>query len=101
MALTAGTATAQGVWITVPSMPAAPSALGGATANCPEGLQGKCVYAVPGTGIPADLAAYSPAVNTWATLPAVKPPPRYVFRGPAMGPLASGPGMTVSPLSNE
>jgi DNA-binding NarL/FixJ family response regulator len=26
--------------------------------------------------------------------------PRYVFRGPAMGPLASGPGMTVSPLSN-
>ncbi len=28
-------------------------------------------------------------------------PPRYVFRGPAMGPLASGPGMTVSPLSNR
>ncbi|EDX20252.1 transposase [Streptomyces sp. Mg1] len=27
-------------------------------------------------------------------------PPRYVFRGPAMGPLASGPGMAVSPLSN-
>ncbi|MFD3938741.1 hypothetical protein ACFWSP_27495 [Streptomyces sp. NPDC058618] len=79
MALTAGTATAQGVWITVPSMPAAPSALGGATANCPEGLQGKCVYAVPGTGIPADLAAYSPAVNTWATLPAVKPPPVMFF----------------------
>ena len=26
--------------------------------------------------------------------------PRYVFRGPAMGPLASGPGMTVSPLSS-
>ncbi|MGW9677688.1 hypothetical protein ACWGUN_31710 [Streptomyces koyangensis] len=26
-------------------------------------------------------------------------PPRYVFRGPAMGPLASGAGMTVSPLS--
>ncbi|MFE3151843.1 FAD-dependent monooxygenase, partial [Streptomyces sp. NPDC059218] len=26
-------------------------------------------------------------------------PPRYVFRGPAMGLLASGPGMTVSPLS--
>lgn len=24
-------------------------------------------------------------------------PPRYVFRGPARGPLASGPGMTVSP----
>jgi hypothetical protein len=23
--------------------------------------------------------------------------PRYVFRGPARGPLASGPGMTVSP----
>ncbi|MGW7461350.1 hypothetical protein ACWGIO_27150, partial [Streptomyces sp. NPDC054797] len=23
--------------------------------------------------------------------------PRYVFRGPAMGPLASGPGMTVAP----
>lgn len=23
--------------------------------------------------------------------------PRYLFRGPAMGPLASGPGMTVSP----
>ncbi|MCT9008309.1 hypothetical protein N4G66_26230 [Streptomyces rhizosphaerihabitans] len=26
--------------------------------------------------------------------------PRYLFRGPAMGPLASGPGMTVSPLSD-
>ncbi|MEU5417473.1 hypothetical protein AB0G91_36090, partial [Streptomyces clavifer] len=25
------------------------------------------------------------------------PRPRYLFRGPAMGPLASGPGMTVSP----
>ncbi|MCM2389716.1 GNAT family N-acetyltransferase [Streptomyces albipurpureus] len=25
--------------------------------------------------------------------------PRHLFRGPAMGPLASGPGMTVSPLS--
>lgn len=74
LALTAGSATAQGVWITVPSMPAARSALGGATANCPEGLRGKCVYAVPGTGVPADLAAYSPAVNTWATLPAVKTP---------------------------
>ncbi|MFE7711884.1 IS200/IS605 family accessory protein TnpB-related protein [Streptomyces sp. NPDC057486] len=32
--------------------------------------------------------------------PATDRPPRYVFRGPAMGPLASGPGMAVSPLSN-
>ncbi|MFJ1644968.1 hypothetical protein [Streptomyces sp. NPDC088258] len=27
--------------------------------------------------------------------------PRYVFRGPAMGPLASGPGMTVSPCRTD
>ncbi|MEZ0158893.1 hypothetical protein AB8850_13940, partial [Streptomyces griseorubens] len=27
----------------------------------------------------------------------VVPPPRYLFRGPARGPLASGPGMTVAP----
>ncbi|MFD3778312.1 hypothetical protein [Streptomyces sp. NPDC058612] len=65
-------------------MPVARSALGGATANCPEGLQGKCVYAVPGTGTPADLAAYSPAVNTWATLPVVKTP-------------RTGPAVTTAP----
>ncbi|MEU3008117.1 hypothetical protein [Streptomyces sp. NPDC007020] len=27
--------------------------------------------------------------------------PRYVFRGPVMGPLASGPGMTVSPCRTD
>ncbi|MXM68897.1 hypothetical protein GR925_37260, partial [Streptomyces sp. HUCO-GS316] len=27
--------------------------------------------------------------------------PRYVFRGPARGPLASGPGMTVSPCRTD
>ncbi|MFJ2590523.1 hypothetical protein, partial [Streptomyces sp. NPDC087538] len=27
--------------------------------------------------------------------------PRYLFRGPARGPLASGPGMTVSPCRRD
>ncbi|PWJ07337.1 hypothetical protein DKG34_12245 [Streptomyces sp. NWU49] len=32
---------------------------------------------------------------------ATRPPPRYVFRGPARGPPASGPGMTVAPCRTD
>ncbi|MFJ8164126.1 hypothetical protein ACIRBY_24795 [Streptomyces sp. NPDC096136] len=55
-------------------------------------------------GLPTSRAAYPPYLHelleSTLTSAGVHPAPRYVFRGPAMGPLASGPGMTVSPLSN-
>ncbi|KOU16259.1 Kelch repeat-containing protein [Streptomyces sp. WM6368] len=78
LALSATAATAQGVWVTVPNMPTARSFLATASAHCPEGLRGKCVYAVGGqVGSDAPVAvnkfeAYSPAAGTWATLPPLK-----------------------------
>ncbi|MER6315759.1 kelch repeat-containing protein [Streptomyces sp. NPDC001581] len=77
LALTATTATAQGVWVTVPPLPTARSAHGGAAAECPEGLRGTCVYAFGGfsaVDLSGKAEVYSPATNTWATLPPLKTP---------------------------
>ncbi|MFD3537427.1 STAS domain-containing protein [Streptomyces sp. NPDC058664] len=46
------------------------------------------------------LTGIHPRLHRTLTQQRTPPSPRYVFRGPVMGPLASGPGMTVSPLSN-
>lgn len=75
LALSATAATAQGVWVTTPPKPTAASGVGGAAADCPDGLRGTCVYAVGGTG-DGKLEAYSPASGTWATLPSLKSPQR-------------------------
>ncbi|MCW7942644.1 hypothetical protein AAW14_11415 [Streptomyces hygroscopicus] len=74
-ALTAALAHAQGVWLTLPPMPTARSFLGAAAAPCPHavpGLRESCVYAVggyDGTNDLNTLEAYSPATNSWVTLP--------------------------------
>ncbi|WP_175408224.1 kelch repeat-containing protein [Streptomyces sp. TRM64462] len=66
---------ATNTWLDVPSMPTARNAPGATAAPCPEavdGLEGTCVYAIGGIGGGVSLAtveAYSPATNTWATLP--------------------------------
>ncbi|MEU9142811.1 kelch repeat-containing protein [Streptomyces sp. NPDC048349] len=73
LALPAPAATAQGVWVTAPSMPTARAGVTGAAADCPEGLRGTCVYSIGGANGGA-LEAYSPAVGTWATLPRMKTP---------------------------
>lgn len=73
LALSATAATAQGVWVTVPPMPTARAGVTGAAADCPDGLEGICVYAVGGTDV-GTLEAYSPAVGTWATLPRMRTP---------------------------
>ncbi|MFD9370433.1 Kelch repeat-containing protein [Streptomyces sp. NPDC060020] len=77
LALSATTATAQGVWVTVSPLPTVRAAHAAASAECPEGLHGTCVYAIGGSegGIDSGKAeAYSPATNTWATLPPLKTP---------------------------
>ncbi|MFE9931514.1 Kelch repeat-containing protein [Streptomyces sp. NPDC005533] len=77
LALTATTATAQGVWVTVAPLPTVRVAHAATSAHCPEGLRGTCVYAVGGSeaGLDSGKAeAYSPATNTWATLPPLKTP---------------------------
>jgi hypothetical protein len=74
-------------WVTLPSLPSAEFALAGATAPCPRGvsgLAGTCVYAFGGlTAVGAALStvqAYSPATNTWATLPSL-PTASYALAG--------------------
>ncbi|MFF5938130.1 Kelch repeat-containing protein [Streptomyces sp. NPDC012508] len=76
VALTAGSATAQGVWVSVPSMPTGRAALGSTAAHCPEGLLDTCVYAIGGGGVTgiAPFEAYSPSTNAWATLPQMTTP---------------------------
>ncbi len=52
----------------------------------------------------AHLAAYAglaPATRSSGSSIRGEQPPRYVFRGPARGPLASGPGMTVPPCRTD
>ncbi|MFE9258033.1 Kelch repeat-containing protein [Streptomyces sp. NPDC006879] len=66
-----------GAWAALPSMTVGRSGLAAVTARCPdgvEGLQGACVYALGGTnggGPQNTVEAYSPATNTWATLPSM------------------------------
>ncbi|MFF4430535.1 Kelch repeat-containing protein [Streptomyces sp. NPDC001513] len=74
LALTATTATAQGIWVSVPNLPTARAGLASAAADCPEGLRGTCVYAAGGMQAPEKFEAYSPSSGTWATLPALKTP---------------------------
>ncbi|WP_353961748.1 kelch repeat-containing protein [Streptomyces sp. NBC_01619] len=70
----------QSEWLTGPAMPTARAFLAGATAPCPpnvEGLKGTCVYTIGGlngTSAANALEAYSPATNTWATLPPMPAP---------------------------
>ncbi|MFE4425012.1 Kelch repeat-containing protein [Streptomyces sp. NPDC056817] len=75
LALTPITAEAQGVWLTLPSMPTARGELAGAAAPCPKGQKGKCVYAIGGLNdsgtVLNTVEAYSQAVNAWATLPSM------------------------------
>jgi hypothetical protein len=87
LALTATAAFAQGVWQTLPSTPTAQRSLAGATAPCPRALHRTCVYAIGGDNVTSYLntvQAYSPATNTWATLPSL-PTARTVLAG-ATGP---------------
>ncbi|MFD4865357.1 Kelch repeat-containing protein [Streptomyces sp. NPDC058412] len=74
LALSATTATAQGVWVTVPPLPTPTYGLASAAADCPEGLRGTCVYAAGGNQAPEKFQAYSPSSGTWATLPVLKTP---------------------------
>ncbi|WP_353961755.1 kelch repeat-containing protein [Streptomyces sp. NBC_01619] len=68
---------ATNTWVTLPSMPTRRSFLSAATTSCPQnvdGLDGTCVYAIGGRDLFAALntvEAYSPATNTWATLPSM------------------------------
>jgi hypothetical protein len=65
---------AQGFWLTLPSMPTARQDLAGAVAPCPHGLRGTCSYAIGGGhngSVSNTVEAYSPAVNAWATLPSM------------------------------
>ncbi|MFJ6937286.1 Kelch repeat-containing protein [Streptomyces sp. NPDC101132] len=71
LALSTTTASAQGVWVSVPPMPTARAHLAGAAAKCPQGFTSTCVYAVGGTEAFDVLEAYSPASNTWISLPAM------------------------------
>src|SRR4051794_39731599 len=74
LALTATSASAQGVWLALPSMPTARPNGAGAAAPCPDGLRNPCVYAIGGTGSAGTenrLEAYSPATNPWAFLPSL------------------------------
>lgn len=56
--------------------------------------QGRARTAVPGS-VRCELADYESAI------PLVFRQPRYLLRGPARGPLASGPGMTVAPCRSH
>jgi hypothetical protein len=73
LALTATAAFAQGVWQTLPSTPTARVNLAAATAPCPAARHRTCVYAIGGSigalSYVNTVEAYSPAANTWATLP--------------------------------
>ncbi|MCX5377041.1 kelch repeat-containing protein [Streptomyces sp. NBC_00091] len=85
LALTATAAHAQGAWLTLPDLPTARYGPAGATAPCPEGiegiegLRGTCVYAIGGRiGSEAQsvVEAYSPSTKTWKELPGL-PTARY------------------------
>ncbi|WP_412074899.1 kelch repeat-containing protein [Streptomyces xanthophaeus] len=78
LALSAATATAQGVWVTVPNLPTPRFNLDGAAADCPEGLIGTCVYAIGGAVDGDRNEVYSPSSGTWATLAPLKTPRRGV-----------------------
>ena len=78
LALTATGATAQGVWLTLSSLPTARSGHAAATAPCPGGLKQACVYVFGGRSsdgaFRSEFEAYSPATNAWATLPPLPTP---------------------------
>ncbi|MEU8825690.1 kelch repeat-containing protein [Streptomyces sp. NPDC048636] len=79
---------ATNTWATLPSMPTARAFLTGAAAPCPASvptLQGTCVYAIggdDGSDIVSTVEAYSPATDTWETLPSM-PTARYSPAGAA------------------
>jgi hypothetical protein len=90
LALTATAAFAQGVWQTLPSTPTAHSSPAGVTAPCPHARHRTCVYVVAGDNLAGELStveAYSPATNTWATLPSLP-----TARGGLAGAAAPCPG---------
>ncbi len=64
-------------WKTLPSLPTGTDLLAAATAPCPRGvsgLEGTCVYAIGGaTAVTyvSTVEAYSPATNTWESLPSL------------------------------
>jgi hypothetical protein len=86
---------ATNIWATLPSMPTARSAPAGATAPCPHARHRTCVYAIGGYSSPGvavnTVEAYSPATNTWATLPSL-PTARYYLAG-ATAPCPRGHGL--------
>ncbi|MGP3690663.1 Kelch repeat-containing protein [Streptomyces sp. IBSNAI002] len=73
---TVNSASAQGVWVTLPAKPTAAAKLGAAAADCPRGWKGTCVYAVAGSGAETTLEAYNPAKGTWIRLPDLLSPAR-------------------------
>ncbi|WP_159053318.1 Kelch repeat-containing protein [Streptomyces regalis] len=88
-------------WRPLPSMGAPNVALAGASASCPPGvpgLAGTCVYAFGGFNFSEEVLdrveAYSPATNTWRTLPDL-PTARFELAGTtAPCPTAQAPGIT-------
>jgi hypothetical protein len=63
-------------WVTLPSMPTARSGLAAATAPCPQGVKGTCLYAAGGFDVAnpngaATVEAYSPRSNSWMTVPSM------------------------------
>ncbi|WP_330481444.1 Kelch repeat-containing protein [Streptomyces sp. NBC_00724] len=69
---------ATNAWSPVTSLPTQRSALAAATAPCPVGQYGTCVYAVGG-GTPTStttgtVESYNPLSNVWTTLPSMPTP---------------------------
>ncbi|MDX6313857.1 MAG: hypothetical protein QOF44_3321, partial [Streptomyces sp.] len=86
-------------WITLPTLPTARQGLAGVKAPCPEDLgvplRGTCVYALGGitaTGATPVRTAevYSPATNTWGTLPDMNIPRAYLGGAAAACPSGLG-----------
>ncbi|MEU9705299.1 kelch repeat-containing protein [Streptomyces sp. NPDC047981] len=66
-----------GSWSTLPPMPTPRSQLGAATAPCPKGQRGYCVYAVGGITAASGLTrveSYNPATNAWSTVASLSVP---------------------------
>lgn len=65
-------ATGGTIWTTLPGMPTARAAVASATAPCPPGQTGVCVYTVGGETLAGQLASaesYNRITNAWSTLP--------------------------------
>ncbi|MGW7361892.1 Kelch repeat-containing protein [Streptomyces sp. NPDC054841] len=76
LALTATSANAQGVWLSIKPLGVAREALAVAKTACPDDRKVTCVYAIGGEGAAAagSAEAFNPRTNAWANLPALPTP---------------------------